>query len=394
MRRLCQELNNPESAFPVIHVAGTNGKGSVCYMLDAIFREHGYEVGLFTSPHLFELGERVQVNAKPLAFARIEYWTEKLRDMVNGMQKGNPSWIPSFFEWMTAIAFLEFKHRKVDIAVIETGLGGRLDSTNVVDPLVSVITSIGLDHCDVLGSSLKNIATEKAGIIKSGKPVVTGWLEPEAEQSILEVALHRNAPVHLLNNLSEDEFPKTNLEGSFQRRNGALACKVSELLESSFSLVSEKTHSALQKVSLAGRWQKFSYQPLIILDACHNGHGAKASGELWNTLPEDAEIWFAACGMERASEILALLSKRFSRFTFFEMDQPRACSHEELMGALGDVSDSVVFAQEKDIPVLLDKLSSSSSLLVTGSIYLISSFLVHKRGTMKNKVTANWQDRW
>ena len=181
MRRLAAELGHPERSLPVVHVAGTNGKGSVAAMLDAILHGAGWRTGLYTSPHLVNLGERVQVDRRMLTLPELLAYTRELVPVAARIEHAQPDERPSFFEYVTAMAFLEFTRRRCDIGVIETGLGGRLDATNIVDPEVSVITSIGLDHCEYLGDGLPAIAREKAGIIKPGRPVVIGRMPAEAE---------------------------------------------------------------------------------------------------------------------------------------------------------------------------------------------------------------------
>ena len=157
MHLLCEALGHPEQKFPVIHVAGTNGKGSVCAMLEAMYRDNGYKVGFFSSPHLVHLGERVQVDRQMLSELEIVRYIEQLRPIAAELGKSDPNLHPTFFEFIAAMAFLRFAGASVDIACIETGLGGRLDATNVVDPELSIITTISLDHCDILGLSLIHI---------------------------------------------------------------------------------------------------------------------------------------------------------------------------------------------------------------------------------------------
>ena len=189
-------LGHPERKTPWIHVAGTNGKGSVSAMLESILRAAGWRTGLYTSPHLVRLGERVQVNREILSEAEIAAYTRELEPIADAVSRGSPDDHPSFFEFMTAMAFLHFARSGCQIAVIETGMGGRLDATNVVVPEVSVITSIGLEHCEFLGDTLAAIAAEKAGIIKSGVPVVMGHVPPEAAAVIRRTAVNRNARLH------------------------------------------------------------------------------------------------------------------------------------------------------------------------------------------------------
>ena len=166
MAKFVKLLGNPHLGFPVIHVAGTNGKGSVCAMLDSIYRANGYKVGLFSSPHLIELGERIRINGENITEAEINQWVEQIKPIAQKMEEDESENHPTFFEFMTAIAFLNFQKQGVDLAIIETGLGGRLDSTNVVIPELSIITSISKDHCAILGDTLEKITGEKAGIIK------------------------------------------------------------------------------------------------------------------------------------------------------------------------------------------------------------------------------------
>ena len=168
------KIGNPERAFPVIHVAGTNGKGSVCAMLEALYRQNRYKTGFFNSPHLIHLGERIQINREPLSEDAILDWVDTFKSSAEALAHESPELEPTFFEYMAAMAFAAFARAKVDLALIETGLGGRLDATNVVDPELSIITSISLDHTDLLGDTLSAIAREKGGIIKQSKPVLFG----------------------------------------------------------------------------------------------------------------------------------------------------------------------------------------------------------------------------
>ena len=394
MEALCGELKNPQLSYPCIHVAGTNGKGSVCTMLDAIYRAHGYRVGLFTSPHILELGERIRVNGKNLAFSKIEQWVEQLLPLLNHLENKEHGIGPTFFEFMTAIAFLEFQKQNVDLAIVETGLGGRLDSTNVMSPELSIITSVGFDHCEILGNQLIQIAAEKAGIIKQGTPVVVGWMEKEAKEQVCKIAKKKSAPVYLLEGQKQPGLPLTNLAGTFQRKNAALACKAVDLLKQKFPVEDYKVSNALLTVKFPGRWQKISTEPTIVLDACHNGHGAQASAELWDRLPAGFEVWFAACGQERASEVLPLLLKRTAGVTLFELNQPRSCRHHDLQKIVHNFAGSVTFAHEKQIPHLCEQLHSQTTLLVTGSIYLVAAVLGHLQKIHKSPATQDWQDRW
>jgi dihydrofolate synthase/folylpolyglutamate synthase len=394
MELFCRELGNPQDTFPSIHVAGTNGKGSVCTMLDKIYRDQGYRVGLFTSPHLIELGERIRVNGKILSFGQIEKWVEILLPITQEMQKKEEGMGPTFFEFITAIAFLEFQKQKVDLAIIETGLGGRLDSTNVLNPEVSIITTVGLDHCELLGHTLREIAAEKAGIIKKAKPVVVGWLEKEARDEVLTIAGEKKAEIYRMDEWGGSALPSTNLKGSFQQKNAAIAQQAAELLNHKFPLSKSKVQQSLLTVEFPGRWQKISTEPAIIVDACHNGQGARESVQLWNELPNDVEIWFAACGEDRAVDVLTPLLQFTQKITLFELQQSRTCTHAELQKIVSNFTGLVNCAQENEIPQLLQKLNPQSTLLVTGSIYLVGALLSHFKESKNSLSQENWQDNW
>jgi len=259
MEVFSEHLGFPHRAYPVVHVAGTNGKGSTCAMLEAIFRRAGYRTGLFTSPHLVHQGERVQVDRRILTREAIVSYTRKLKPVAEAIEAARPGYHPTFFEFMTGMAFLRFAEAEVDVGIIETGLGGRLDATNVVDPELTAITSISLDHTEILGDSLEAIAREKAGIIKPGKPVVLGLLPPEAEAVIRAIAAERGAPVHGIREWfgGESAFPPTALPGAYQRRNAAVAAVAAHLLAQSgrFRISEAEIAAGLLSVNWAGRWE-------------------------------------------------------------------------------------------------------------------------------------------
>ncbi len=251
MERLAALLGHPERCYPVIHVAGTNGKGSVCAMLEAIYRVAGHRVGLMTSPHLVRVGERVQVNREPLSESEIVAHFNALEPVAAQLALEDPELHPTFFEFISAMGFLHFARQAVDLAVVEVGLGGRLDATNVVQPAVSVITSIGLDHQAILGSTLEAIAGEKGGIIKPGRPVVLGVLPAEAEGVLRALAGERGCRVwsvrerfslspcgYALTPGDYDRLPTTRLPGRLQRLNAATAWLTTEVVDGLAKLTS------------------------------------------------------------------------------------------------------------------------------------------------------------
>ena len=235
MRLLADAVGNPQNDFPIVHIAGTNGKGSTAAMLESILRAHGLRVGLYTSPHLLKLGERVQVNRAPLSDEEICAETDALLAAAARFGKPGDEDFPSFFELMTAAAFRHFSRERCGAAVVETGLGGRLDATNIVVPAVSVVTSVGLDHTEMLGNTLAEIAREKAGIVKPGAPVVVGLMPEEAEREIRAAARKRGAEVFSVREIFRNEksdtknFPETNLFGACQRGNAAAALTAAKI---------------------------------------------------------------------------------------------------------------------------------------------------------------------
>ena len=258
MRPFAVALGNPERELACIHIAGTNGKGSVAAMIESILRAAGWRVGLFTSPHLVHLGERVQINRQPLSEEQIVEHTRHLDDVADAVaSEGNAEDRPSFFEFMVAMALLEFRRCQCDIAVIEVGLGGEFDATNIVNPEVSIVTSIGLDHCEWLGETVEHIARAKAGIIKQNRPVVIGRLPPNAERVIRHVAAARSSRViSVREEFGEmmEHYPSTNLAGGYQRLNAATASLAARAMGSSWRITPDAITGGLKMVSWAGRW--------------------------------------------------------------------------------------------------------------------------------------------
>ena len=378
MERFSFLLGKPEESFPVVHVAGTNGKGSVCSMLDAIYRANGYKVGLFSSPHLVDLGERIRVNGKIASMEEITRWVTELKPVAERMEADEPGMHPTFFEVMTAVAFLRFREEKVDLAILETGLGGRLDSTNVVNPQLSIITTISKDHCDLLGNEIEDIAGEKAGIVKKARPVLTGWLKPEANQVVERIAREQGAPFSSLasRDESKEPLPRTNLAGSYQRRNAALAIRASEILNERFPVDPEKAVAALTQVRLEGRWQVLPGKPTVILDACHNEEAADALRGHLVELGAMIEVWLGSLDEGRAREVVSAVLPFANGFRFFQPAQPRACSRDLLSGLIpkgfeGSVSEGKIVRVNE----YLEATSENQIILITGSIYLIGEYL-------------------
>ena len=376
-------LGHPERATPTIHITGTNGKGSTAAMLEAIFRKAGWRTGLYTSPHLVRLGERVQVNRENLSEREIADFTNELKPIAEEVSRVSPDDHPSFFEFMTAMAFLQFARKKCDVSLIEVGLGGRLDATNVVMPEVSVITSVSLDHCEMLGDTIEKIAREKAGIIKQERPVVIGLLPPAAEQVVREIAASRQSKVYSVREEFEGESsgaPATNLEGEYQRWNAATAALVAKILPARWKLTSAVVAQGLQKVSWAGRWQRMNCDGrLLVLDASHNPEGAQVlDTNLRRLIAETGRapvVVTGVLGAARARPLLETVCRHAREVHLVMPQQARACSFEELetlvpnqyKGIIRRTTVEAVFPGPGQCTVGGEK----DAVLVTGSIYLL-----------------------
>jgi dihydrofolate synthase/folylpolyglutamate synthase len=385
MRLLVEALGHPERKFPVIHVAGTNGKGSVCAMLEALYRDNGYKTGFFSSPHLVHLGERAQVNRQILTEDEIVRYTEQLRPIAAELGKEDPDLHPTFFEFVAAMAFQRFATEQVDIGIIETGLGGRLDATNVVEPELSIITTISLDHTEMLGDTLAAIAGEKAGIIKAGKPVLMGKLPTEAEAVIREVAAERGCQLYALADRFPDEstLPRTNLAGSFQRWNAALAVYATEILAQPFPIQSTQ---ALAHVSWAGRWQALPVDGrTLILDASHNPEGVTALEEnlieLVKAEGREPIIIAGALGEERARSLMAVVGRYASELYLVVPKQERATPTAFLKSCLDRDAVETDLAALFPVPGRCAVGEPGQTIVLTGSLYLIGEVLERIQGS-------------
>lgn len=391
MRAFAAALGHPERAVPAIHVAGTNGKGSVTAMIASILRAAGKRVGMYTSPHLVRLGERVQVDGVPLTEAEIMAYVAELEPKAEELERATPGEAPSFFEFMTAMAFLQFARRGCDAAVVEVGLGGRLDATNILAPELSVITSIGLDHCEMLGDTLEKIAAEKAGIIKPGVPVVMGRLPAEAEAVVRAVAAERGAPLHSVREAFGDEvacYPSSALEGDFQRMNAATATLAARVVAAPFGVTEAQIAQGLANVSWPGRWQRARLADgrLIVLDASHNPEGAEVLDGLLAKLVAEAGrsplVVTGVLGAARARPLLEVIGRHAKEIHLARPQQARASSFEELEalvpegffargGKLARGAVETLFPRAGVCAVG----AADDVIVVTGSIYLLGEVL-------------------
>lgn len=282
--KFSDHLGNPHLDFRSVHVAGTNGKGSVSHMLASILHEGGYKVGLYTSPHLRDFRERIKINGREISKKGVVEFLEQNQTFINSLK-------PSFFEMTVAMAFQHFSDEGVDIAIIEVGLGGRLDSTNIITPEVSVITNIGLDHKDILGDTHQKIAAEKAGIIKKSIPVVIGESQDDIMDIFIKTAEAHNSKIYFADQLIETDL-KSDLKGNYQAANIKTVLQTIHLVKNRGFTISDRNiekglKAVVRNTGLKGRWQILQNQPKIICDVGHNVEGLKHVIDQLSIEPKD-----------------------------------------------------------------------------------------------------------
>ena len=318
-------LGNPHTQFKSIHIAGTNGKGSTAHMLTSVLQEAGYKVGLYTSPHLKGFRERIKVNGKMITEQEVVGFVKESKTIFEEMEL-------SFFEFTVAMAFDYFAKEKVDIAIIETGLGGRLDSTNIIKPELSIITNIGIDHTNLLGNTIEKIAAEKAGIIKENTPIIIGRKQKETNTIFQNIAKEKNA--HLIYTNPQQNYV-TDLKGEYQKENiNTTIAAIEQLLEQGWVINRSNIEQGLLKTitntQLLGRWQTLSKSPDIICDTGHNEDGIKQiSKQLKNTKFEQLHFVFGTVNDKNLDSILSHLPKN-ACYYFCQADIVRAMNAQEL----------------------------------------------------------------
>lgn len=328
---LCTLLGNPHRKFKSVHVGGTNGKGSTSHLIASVLQEGGYKTGLFTSPHLKDFRERIRINGKMIRENEVVSFVEKLRESFQNLQ-------PSFFEMTTALAFDYFARERVDIAVIEVGMGGRLDSTNIILPVVSVITNISMDHTQFLGKTIEKISGEKAGIIKKNIPVVIGEIQYGTQKVFLQKAMKQNAEIFFADQKSQlisGRKVQAALKGIYQRKNIKTALQTIEVLQNSGFEISEDNIrkgflNVIENTGLMGRWQTLALSPLTICDVGHNKDGIiEVVKQISETPHEKLHFILGMVSDKNHDEILALLPKD-AIYYFCKPDIPRGLDEKEL----------------------------------------------------------------
>ena len=363
VHRLLRELGLPRAGMKFIHVAGTNGKGSTCAFIHSMLKQAGINAGLFTSPHLVHFGERIRDAERLISPEEIESGIARLRDLVRDWDPH-----PTFFELAFALALDWFAQRGLEWIVLETGLGGRLDATNAITPVVSVITPIGWDHMQILGDTLAKIASEKAGIIKPGVPFITQTQDQEALDVLLATAREKAAPLTLV---TEPCDLPLGLSGPHQRWNAALA--LAALHAAGLDLPSSVLEAGLKQVEWLARFQRL--RPDVILDGAHNLDAARVLAQTWcEQFPhQKATIVFGAVAGKDITAVLHELAPLAAEWHFTHFDSPRAMTSEELKNILG-TSDVPVFCHP-NLASALEASHRASPRLITGSLYLAGEVL-------------------
>jgi dihydrofolate synthase / folylpolyglutamate synthase len=394
IRKLCEFLNHPEKKFKSIHIAGTNGKGSVSHMLAAILQTAGYKTGLYTSPHLKDFRERIRINGEFVSKNFVVEFTERINPFIAEIE-------PSFFEITVAMAFEYFSREGCEVAVIETGLGGRFDSTNIIEPEISVITNIGWDHMNILGDKLEKIAFEKAGIIKEKTPVVIGEVIKETENIFQQVATEKNARLNIASdnrqaiswnwekhelvvevarkNHPDHQLYRLDLPAIYQTKNLLTVLETcSQLQQRGWNIDEKHIKTGLQKTkeltSLHGRWEVIREHPLIVLDVAHNVDGIRQLLEQVEVTDHDRlHIVFGTVKDKEPDNILSVLP-RLAKYYFTEAKIPRALdvvmlkAFAEKFGLKGEAFPDV----NEAIKAARDASQKRDMILVCGSIFIVA----------------------
>ena len=365
----CNLLGNPQEKFKSIHIAGTNGKGSTAHIIASIFQEAGFKTGLYTSPHLKDFRERIKVNGNEISKESVIDFVKKNKDAFESINM-------SFFEYTVALAFSEFNNQHVDIAIIETGLGGRLDSTNIIKPEISVITNIGYDHMNLLGDSLEKIAFEKAGIIKENTPVVVGRKQEETEAIFDKEASRKNTNIFY----SKKWNKNINIElPDYQTENINTAISTIKLLD--FIITDEQIINGINKhvsnTGLRGRWEELSENPRVICDTGHNLDGIQnILIQLKKTNYNKLHFVFGTVNDKKIEEILSILPKD-AQYYFCKANIDRGLNSDELLfnakkyNLLGEAYESVELAYNNAKKNALE----DDLILIGGSTFVVAEVL-------------------
>ena len=390
--KLCEILDNPQHNFLTIHIAGTNGKGSVSHMLASVMQTAGYKTGLYTSPHLVDFRERIKINGEMIPEKNVVQFVEKVEPFFDTIT-------PSFFEITVAMAFDYFRNEKVDIAIIETGLGGRLDSTNIINPVLSVVTNIAYDHMDLLGNTLEMIASEKAGIIKRDIPVVIGQRSSDTDYVFIDKALTENASIvfaedewRYINHHSENRLLQIQLQqvstvekyiysldlrGSYQIHNLiTVLSAINQLRLIGWNISDDSLSNGLSNTTsftgLKGRWDIVSTQPLMVIDVGHNAHGiSEVVKQIKQTPHVNLHIVIGMVKDKDINSVLKLLPQH-AIYYFTKAQIPRALNVEELRdkALLYNLNGTAYSTVDFALTVAMESANKDDLIVICGSVFI------------------------
>ena len=378
IKKLCDFFGNPQDSLKMIHIGGTNGKGSTSNMLASILQESGYKVGLYTSPHLVDFRERIKINGESCNKEFVHQFIQKLKDLPSEIQ-------PSFFEFTTIMAFEYFKEHEVDFAVIEVGLGGRLDSTNIINPLISAITNVDLDHQNLLGNTIAEIAFEKAGIIKEKIPIISGTENLEVYKILKETAQKKNSEFIDASRFSNNY--QSDLTGNYQQKNIKVVVKIiEELRKIKIEIPEESLIKGLMNVQkntgFLGRWTIFSENPLTILDTAHNLAGLELVFKQLKDFKTKKHIILGFVNDKVLDDILQILPKKESYY-FIKPKVERGRNPEEYEQDLNKYEINYkIFKNLFDAySFAIQNIKKNEMIYIGGSNFVVGEFL---EKTLKN----------
>ncbi|WP_034924636.1 bifunctional folylpolyglutamate synthase/dihydrofolate synthase [Gillisia sp. CAL575] len=370
---LSESLGNPHRTFKTIHVAGTNGKGSTSHMLASILQEAGYKVGLYTSPHLIDFRERIKING-------VEIPENEVITFINSNKNYLEQHNLSFFEMTVGMAFNYFSKEKVDIAIIEVGLGGRLDSTNIINPVLSVITNIGLDHTNILGDTLEEIAIEKAGIIKPKTPVVVGEYQKETYPVFQKVAEKHSAEIILASKITLQL--KTDLKGDYQQNNTRTAYVAARvLLLKGFKISSENIerglNSVIKNTGLQGRWQQLHEKPKVVCDTAHNKEGLTyVTAQLRKETYTQLHIVLGFVSDKKLDDVLPIFPKD-AIYYFCKPNIPRGLDEKILLQEASQfhLNGKIYSSVKEAYKVAINNANEDDLIFIGGSTFVVADVL-------------------
>ena len=369
IHQLLDLLSKPHEELKCIHVAGTNGKGSVSHLLASVFQQAGYKTGIFSSPHLVDFRERIKINGHLISKKDVISFVNNNKDSFQSIK-------PSFFEWTTALAFYYFNKNKTDINIIETGLGGRLDSTNVINPVLSIITTISYDHQNILGSSLNEIAKEKAGIIKKNTPIIIGKQIKEEKTEIQKIADKKNAKLFIAKNTDA----KSSLAGSYQKYNIQIVSTAFDLLKEKYILINKHLNNGLMNVSrntnFRGRWEIIQEKPLVICDIGHNLQAMKFIVNQLKKLSHKNGIFIFGVSNDKDIQNIIQILPINMKYFLTQANNPRAMKLNTLNKQMDKFPNKTTFSSPKQAyQTAIENSKKEDFIFIGGSAFIVAEIL-------------------